>query len=85
MARCATRGHGYEHSLEGRVDGRPYAFDPFECAIQRLAPVYCVGGCRCPWHDVQAEAELLCGAQCARRQGVRGISAHVDRQMSPIS
>lgn len=77
MARCMTCGNEYERTFEIIVEGRPYRFDCFECAIHALAPK-CEGcGCRILGHGVQSEDQLFCSAHCARQQGIAGLTTHV--------
>ncbi len=56
-----------------KVDGTFHAFDTFECAIQRLAPVCSNCGCRFIGHGVEAEGRYYCGADCATHHGVQGV------------
>lgn len=77
MARCATCGNDYERSFQVTFDGHSYAFDCFECAIHKLAPV--CRACACPilGHGVQSGDQMFCSSHCARAQGIRGITTHV--------
>jgi hypothetical protein len=78
MAECVTCGNEYEQSFEVTMGGQSYTFDCFECAIHRLAPSCATCGCRILGHGVQSKDAVFCCAHCARQQGIRGVSSHLD-------
>lgn len=50
-----------------------YAFDSFECAIQKLAPTCSQCGCRVIGHGVEVDGSVYCGAHCAGEAGSSGV------------
>ena len=82
MGQCSTCGNDYEASFEVTLGDRTYAFDSFECAIHKLAPVCTACGCRILGHGVQSNDSMFCSAHCARQRGVHGIMTHVGGHIS---
>ncbi|MEV0569756.1 Prokaryotic metallothionein [Dactylosporangium sp. NPDC050588] len=67
MAVCEACGNDYSKTFQVcTADGAVYAFDSFECAIHRLAPVCKHCGCRIVGHGVSVSSRLYCCAHCAR-------------------
>lgn len=52
--------------LRGRRSRARHAFDSFECAIQRMAPMCEHCGCKVIGHGVEVEERFFCCAHCAR-------------------
>ena len=82
MARCRTCGNDYDKPFAVEMNGERHYFDSFECAIHALAP-------RCPvcdvgivGHGVESDGVVYCGAHCAQRAGVGGITVRVDSTAS---
>lgn len=82
MAKCDVCGNDYRRSFTVTMEGRTHTYDSFECAMHELAPTCSHCGCRVVGHGVEQGDEIFCCANCAREQGVRGLSDHVDERMS---
>lgn len=67
MARCATCGNDYPHTFEVKMNGETHAFDSFECAVHKLAPICGHCGTRILGHGVEKEGEFFCCDHCARQ------------------
>lgn len=76
MTACATCGNEYDHSFTVIKDGSEYAFDCFECAIEKLAPRCEQCGVRVIGHGVQHDQTVYCCAHCAKRAGASGLVDH---------
>ena len=74
MARCEVCGNDYDMSFEVHAQGAVHAFDSFECAIHRMAPVCEHCGCKVVGHGVQAGGRFFCCAHCARGAGAEGVA-----------
>lgn len=77
MKTCSQCGNRYESCFEIHYQGTVYAFDSFECAIQKLAPVCSSCGCKIIGHGTQTDDKIYCCAHCARMEGVDGAQDHV--------
>jgi hypothetical protein len=73
MKRCHHCGNSYEKCFELSIDGKSYAFDSFECAIQVCAPLCANCGCRILGHGMEADHVIYCCAHCAREMGVKSL------------
>ena len=78
MPRCEVCGNDYDKTFEIRLAGSSHAFDCFECAIQRLAPVCGQCGCRVIGHGVETAGRVFCCAHCAHQAGVPGLTDRMD-------
>ena len=78
MARCEVCGNDYDTSFEVHTAGGSHAFDCFECAIHRLAPVCAHCGCRIVGHGVEAAGVFYCCAHCAASAGETGAVDRLD-------
>jgi len=71
MGRCVVCGADSNRLFTVRAaNGREYAFDSFECAIDRLAPRCAYCGIRIIGHGIPAGPSLYCGAHCAQFLGI---------------
>lgn len=77
MTVCDTCGNDYDKAFEVTKDGRTYAFDSFECAIHKLAPVCSHCGIRIVGHGVEADNRFFCCAHCAGKAGASGLTDRV--------
>ena len=75
--RCEVCGNDYDKTFKVTMDGESHTFDSFECAIQALAPVCAHCGVRIVGHGVQKDDKIYCGANCAKSEGVSGLSDRV--------
>jgi hypothetical protein len=67
MAVCDACGNEYAQTFQVRTaEGAVYAFDSFECAVYRLAPVCQNCGCRIVGHGAEVSGRFYCCAHCAR-------------------
>lgn len=73
MPKCETCGNEYEKAFTVTMDGLSYAFDSFECAIGRLAPVCARCRCRIIGHGVEAADKIYCCAHCATHAGEKSL------------
>jgi hypothetical protein len=78
MPRCEVCGNDYDKTLEIRQAGMSHAFDCFECAIHRLAPMCGHCGCRVIGHGVETAGRVFCCAHCAQQAGVPGFTDRRD-------
>ncbi|MCI0365941.1 MAG: hypothetical protein L0Y44_01585 [Phycisphaerales bacterium] len=78
MPRCETCGNEYDKTIEivrsSGSDRERHVFDSFECAIQAMAPRCAHCGCRIIGHGVESEGGMYCCANCAKLEGVVGVS-----------
>jgi hypothetical protein len=74
MPACDQCGNAYDKSFQVIMDGIPYTFDRFECAIHRLAPLCAHCQCRILGHGMESEGQLFCCAHCARHYGVKDVA-----------
>jgi hypothetical protein len=74
MATCDSCGNEYDKPLEITKDGQTHTFDSFECAIHAMAPKCAHCDCRIIGHGVEAKGKMYCCANCAKLEGVKGIS-----------
>ena len=77
MGVCDTCGNSYDRTFAVTMGEARYAFDCFECAIQRLAPHCATCDCTVIGHGVEAEGEIYCCAHCAEGAGVAGLQDRV--------
>lgn len=82
MKTCDCCGNSYDKCFEISTGGESFAFDCFECAIHRLAPVCPSCHCRIIGHGVEGGGGLFCCAHCARLEGVDGIVDNLDHNPS---
>jgi hypothetical protein len=85
MAVCEVCGNDYALSFEVTAQGNRHAFDCFECAIQRLAPICEHCSCRIIGHGVGLDGHFYCCAHCARESGGQRAGQLVDAVGSPTS
>jgi hypothetical protein len=74
MARCDVCGNDYDKAFQVTQQGRTMTFDSFECAIHAMAPKCSHCDCRIIGHGVEAKGKMYCCANCAKLEGVKGIS-----------
>ncbi|GAA1397917.1 hypothetical protein GCM10009639_35830 [Kitasatospora putterlickiae] len=73
MAICVTCGNDYWLAFEIKtVTGDVYAFDSFECAMEKLAPRCEQCAVRIVGHGVEVAGMFFCCANCARVNGGLG-------------
>lgn len=73
MAICVTCGNDYWLAFEIKtVTGDTYAFDSFECAMEKLAPRCEHCNVRIVGHGVEVAGMFFCCANCARVNGGLG-------------
>jgi len=72
--RCEVCGNDYDKTFKVTMDGEAHTFDSFECAIQALAPRCGHCGVRIVGHGVEKAGTIYCGANCAKSEGVSGLS-----------
>lgn len=70
--RCAE--NDYDNALKVSLGGKTMTFDSFECAIHALAPHCAHCDCRVIGHAVEAGGKIFCYANCAKQEGVKGLS-----------
>lgn len=75
---CECCGNAYDKSFTVTMNGESFAFDSFECAIQKLAPRCLACECRIIGHGVEADGSMFCCAHCARRHGERELRDRVE-------
>ena len=64
---CEVCGNSYDKAFRVVLsNGEAHAFDSFECAVSRLAPVCAHCKCRVIGHGVEAGARIYCCAHCAK-------------------
>jgi len=73
MAQCELCGNDYDKTFEVVIAGNTHVFDSFECAIATLAPTCRHCGCRIIGHGVETDGTFYCCANCAVREGARGV------------
>jgi hypothetical protein len=73
-ASCEVCGNQYDKAFEVVMQGATHTFDSFECAIQALAPSCAHYHCRVIGHGVEKGGTIYCGAHCASREGVQGLT-----------
>jgi len=78
MATCATCHNEYDKCFEVTLEGRTYAFDSFECAIQKLAPECSHCSCRIIGHGVESDGRFFCCAHCAHDEGIFAARDRID-------
>jgi hypothetical protein len=74
MAKCEVCGNDYDKALKVSLGGKTMTFDSFECAIHALAPHCAHCDCRVIGHGVEAGGKIFCCANCAKQEGVKGLS-----------
>jgi phage terminase large subunit GpA-like protein len=77
MARCDQCGNDYDKSFEVMMAGETYAFDSFECAVQKLAPICPHCSCKIIGHGVEQDDVIYCCAHCAAQSGATGLTDRV--------
>lgn len=65
MLKRETCGNEYDKAFTVTMDSQSFAFESFECAIERFAPVCARCRCRFIGHGVEAADEVHCRAHCA--------------------
>jgi hypothetical protein len=73
MAQCELCGNEYDKTFEVVIGNASHSFDCFECAIAALAPLCSHCGCRIIGHGVESMGTFYCCANCAAKEGVRGM------------
>lgn len=74
MSKCEVCGNEYDKTFEVHMAGERHIFDSFECAIHALAPHCAHCGCRIVGHGVESGGSMYCCANCAKQEGVRGMT-----------
>ncbi len=74
MGRCQTCDNEYDKSFDVVAAGATFTFDCFECAIYALAPECAHCGCKIIGHGIEAPGAYYCCANCAKQEGVVGVS-----------
>jgi hypothetical protein len=69
MPTCEVCENDYDKAFEVVVGGEHHTFDSFECAIHALAPVCADCECRIVGHGVEADGQIFCCVNCARKAG----------------
>lgn len=69
MEKCDKCGNEYDKTFEVLMNGKSYAFDSFECAINELAPRCKHCGCIIIGHGVEDNNTIYCCAHCAHEHG----------------
>ena len=82
MAICEVCENEYDKAFEVTVGGKTHLFDCFECAIQALAPVCAHCGCHVIGHGVEAGEDIYCCANCASKEGVRGMKDRLEPSLA---
>ena len=65
MGKCEQCGNDYDKTFDVIAGGQTHTFDSFECAIQMLAPVCGLCGCRIIGHGMETDGKFYCCAHCA--------------------
>lgn len=78
MQKCESCGNEYARLFKVEMDGETHAFDSFECAINALAPRCKHCQTRIIGHGVEVGPLIYCCAQCAKHDGVEGLTDHID-------
>ena len=78
MATCEVCGNDYDEAITIEKGGSSHVFDSFECAIHAIAPTCAHCGCRIIGHGLEAGGQIFCCANCAREQGVEGVTDRAD-------
>lgn len=74
MRSCEVCGNEYDKAFEVVMSGgERHAFDSFECAISRLAPVCAHCRCRVIGHGVEEAGRIYCCANCAKHHGATQV------------
>ena len=76
MEKCEQCGNAYAKTFHIHMHGKEYAFDCFECAIEKLAPRCLECGTRIIGHGVENGTQIFCCAQCARNKGIEELRDH---------
>lgn len=76
MEKCDQCGNAYNKIFHVRIQETEFAFDSFECAIERLAPRCHHCGTRIVGHGVEKDSDMFCCAHCARAEGVTELKDH---------
>lgn len=76
MERCDQCGNAYAQTFHVVKEGKDYAFDCFECAIEKLAPRCDSCGTRIVGHGMESGSYFFCCAHCARMKGVTELIDH---------
>jgi len=64
---CEVCGNSYDKAFQVLLaNGEEHAFDSFECAVSRLAPICTHCKCRVIGHGVEASGQIFCCAHCAK-------------------
>lgn len=74
MRTCETCGNEYDKTFVVERDGERHVYDSFECAIQGMAPICGHCGVRVVGHGTEAKGRIFCCANCAHKEGVKGVS-----------
>jgi len=73
MLKFETFGNEYDKAFTVVMGGKSHAFDSFESAIERLAPVCASCSCRIIGHGVEAGDNIYCRAHCAQHAGEQSL------------
>jgi hypothetical protein len=84
MGKCEVCGNDYDKTFQVTRGARVHTFDCFECAIQALAPVCRHCGCKVIGHGVEAEGLIFCCANCAAKEGVRGMKDRIETRLAGV-
>ncbi|MBA2406293.1 MAG: hypothetical protein H0V66_16065 [Bdellovibrionales bacterium] len=76
MEKCEQCGNAYNKIFHVKMKDHEFAFDSFECAIERLAPRCHNCGTRIVGHGVESRTEVFCCAHCARAEGITDLKDH---------
>jgi hypothetical protein len=74
MSKCEVCGNDYDKAFTVTMAGRTSTFDSFECAIHALAPTCAHCRCKVVGHGVEKAGEVYCCANCAKHEGVTGLT-----------
>ncbi|MGE0207463.1 MAG: hypothetical protein AB7R69_06470 [Candidatus Babeliales bacterium] len=78
MEKCEQCGNAYGRTFHINIKGQEFAFDSFECAIEKLAPRCASCGTRVIGHGLEQGLDIYCCAQCARMHGITDLKDHLE-------
>lgn len=67
MGKCEVCGNEYDKSFDVIINNETHTFDSFECAIHAVAPECKHCGCKIIGHGVEADNNIYCCANCAKK------------------
>lgn len=76
MEKCDQCGNAYSKVFHVMMQEQEFAFDSFECAIEKLAPRCHHCNTRIVGHGVEEGSIMYCCAHCARAEGVTELKDH---------